>query len=222
MMSSPEADALRQRLESGELGDRLVAINQVRHLPPEEGFALLQVAIADGNARVRYSAVSQFDTVGTSDVAKAEALLRDRLLNDPEMDVKAAAADCLGALKITSAFEDLVQIYEGTSEWLLRFSIVAALGVLGDVRGFDVLAKAVEAETELERLAAISALGDLGDDRAIAILLPLVSDEDWQVRYRVAQALKGFGDQDDVKEAIATLAADPVEQVANEAKGSQG
>ena len=217
-MSSPKADALREQLETGELGDRLVAVNQVRELPPEEGFALLQVAIADGNARVRYSAVSQFDTVGTSDLAKAEELLRDRLVNDPEMDVKAAAADCLGALKITSAFEDLVKLYESTSEWLLRFSIVAALGVLGDIRGFEVLVRAVESDTELERLAAISALGDLGDERAITVLLPLVGDEDWQVRYRVAQALKPFADQDDVKGAIATLAEDAVEQVSNEAK----
>lgn len=218
MTLSPNAEALRHRLETGELGDRLVAVNEIRELPPEEGFELLQLAIADGNARVRYSAVSQFDTVGTTDLAKAETLLRDRLLQDSEMDVKAAAADCLSALKITSAFEDLVDAYNGTSEWLLRFSIVAALGVLGDARGFDVLAQALESDTELERLAAISALGDLGDDRAIALLLPLVGNEDWQVRYRVAQALKPFTAQEAVKAAIATLAADSVPQVAEEAQ----
>ena len=119
MTISPKAEALRSRLKTGDLGDRLVAVNEVRELPPEEGFELLQVAIADKNARVRYSAVSQFDTVGTADLAKAEALLRNCLLNDGEMDVKAAAADCLGALQITSAFEDLIKTYEETSEWLL-------------------------------------------------------------------------------------------------------
>ncbi|MGD1849470.1 MAG: HEAT repeat domain-containing protein [Cyanophyceae cyanobacterium] len=215
---SPKAEALRSRLETGELGDRLVAVNEVRELPPEEGFELLQVAIADSNARVRYSAVSQFDTVGTADVTKTEALLRDRLLNDGEMDVKAAAADCLGALQITSAFEDLIKTYEGTSEWLLKLSIVAALGVLGDRRCFETLEKALDSETELERLAAISALGDLKDDRAVPLLLPLVTDEDWQVRYRLAQALKPFAENDGVKGAIATLTEDPVPQVAAEAK----
>ncbi|MEM9772574.1 MAG: HEAT repeat domain-containing protein [Cyanobacteria bacterium P01_D01_bin.73] len=218
MPISPKAEELRQRLETGELGDRLVAVNEVRDLPPEEGFELLQVAIADDNARVRYSAVSQFDTVGASDLGKTEELLRDCLLNDAEMDVKAAAADCLGALQITDAFEDLIKTYEGTSEWLLKLSIVAALGVLGDRRCFETLEKAMESETELERLAAISAMGDLGDDRAIAVLLPLVTDEDWQVRYRLAQALKPFAANDEVKAAIATLAEDPVEQVSAEAK----
>jgi len=33
------------------------------------------------------------------------------LFNDPEPDVQAAAADCLGALKLTEAFEDLQQLY---------------------------------------------------------------------------------------------------------------
>ena len=218
MTPSQKAEALRRHLETGELGDRLVAVNEVRELPPEEGFALLQLAIADKNTRVRYSAVSQFDTVGTADLAKSEELLRDRLLNDNEVDVVAAAADCLGALKITSAYEDLAKVYASTSEWLLKFSIVAALGVLGDSRGFEILAGALKSETELERLAAISALGDLGDDRAIALLLPLVGDEDWQVRYRVAQALKPFKEREEVKGAIATLAEDSVEQVAAEAK----
>ncbi|MEM6503259.1 MAG: HEAT repeat domain-containing protein [Cyanobacteria bacterium P01_C01_bin.89] len=218
MTISPKAEALRSRLETGDLGDRLVAVNEVRELPPEEGFELLQVAIADKNARVRYSAVSQFDTVGTADLAKAEALLRNCLLNDGEMDVKAAAADCLGALQITSAFEDLIKTYEETSEWLLKLSIVAALGVLGDRRCFETLEGALESDTELIKLAAISAFGDLKDERAVPLLLPLVQDDDWQVRYRLAQALKPFADQNEVKGAIAALAEDSVEQVAAEAK----
>ncbi len=47
------------------------------------------------------------------------------------MDVQAAAADSIAALKLTEAFEDLQQLYHTTSEWLVKLSIIAALGEMG-------------------------------------------------------------------------------------------
>jgi hypothetical protein len=126
---SVSADSIKELLSSENLGDRLRAVNQIRELEPQIGLELVQIAIGDSSARVRYSAVSQMDTLGTQDLPLSLKILRG-LLNDPEADVQAAAADCLGALKLHDAFEDLQKLYQETPEWLVKFSIIATLGEL--------------------------------------------------------------------------------------------
>lgn len=218
MAVSPES--VKQLLDSQDLGDRLRAMNQVRELDNKTiALELALRAIKDPNARVRYSAVSQLDTLGGQDLNTSLNVLRDRLLNDPEPDVQAAAADCLGALKLTDAFADLAQVYHSTPEWLVRFSIIATLGELGDPRSFDLLKEALESGSELDKTAAISSLGDLGDPQAIELLAPFATNPDWQIRYRVVQALAKLGG-DRAKSLIEQLAQDEVEAVSQEAKNS--
>lgn len=215
MTITPES--VKELLNSENLGDRLRGVNHLRQLEPAIAFELVQAPINDSNSRVRYAAVSQLDTLGEQDLQTSYRILRDRLLNDSEVDVQAAAADCIGALKLTDAFEDLRQIYHSTGEWLLQFSIVAALGVFGDPRGFDLLAEALNSSTDLVKTAAISSLGELGDLRAIGLLVPYATDPDWQIRYRVAQALSRLGGEE-ARKTLETLATDEVEQVAKEAQ----
>ncbi|RAM50837.1 MAG: HEAT repeat domain-containing protein [Hapalosiphonaceae cyanobacterium JJU2] len=216
---SVNPESVKQLLISEDLGDRLRAVNQIRELEPTIGFELIQNAINDNNSRVRYSAVSQFDTLGGQDLDLSLSLLRDRLLNDPEPDVQAAAADCLGALKLREAFEDLQQLYETSNEWIVKFSIIATLGELGEPRSFDLLQQALSSDNELVQTAAISSLGDLGNTQAIPLLAPYATNLDWQIRYRVAQAL-GRLKGTDAKNILETLAKDEVEVVATEARKS--
>ena len=190
MSITPES--VKELLGSEDLGDRLRAVNQIRELEPPVAFELLQTGIADRNARVRYS-------LGGQDLPLALTVLRDRLLNDPEPDVQAAAADCLGALKLTEAFTDLQHTYHTTPEWLVKFSIIATLGELGDPRAFDLLKEALVSDNDLVQTAAISSL------------------QDWQIRYRVVQALSRLGGPE-AHSTIAALANDQVEAVAAEAK----
>ena len=215
MSVTPES--VKQMLSSEDLGDRLRAVNQIRELEPAIAFDLVQTAINDRNARVRYSAVSQLDTLGGQDLSTALTVLRDRLFNDPEPDVQAAAADCLGALKLTEAFEDLQQLYHTTPEWLVKFSIIATLGELGDPRSFELLTEALNSENDLVKTAAISSLGDLGNMQAIPLLVPYATDPDWQIRYRVVQALNRLGGAE-AHSTLENLANDQVEAVAQEAK----
>ena len=215
MSVTPES--VKQMLSSEDLGDRLRAVNQIRELEPAIAFELVQTAINDRSARVRYSAVSQMDTLGGQDLSTALNVLRDRLFNDPEPDVQAAAADCLGALKLTEAFEDLQQLYHTTPEWLVKFSIIATLGELGDPRSFQLLTEALNSENDLVKTAAISSLGDLGNMQAIPLLVPYATDPDWQIRYRVVQALNRIGGPE-AHSTLENLANDQVEAVAQEAK----
>ncbi|MEM6592750.1 MAG: HEAT repeat domain-containing protein [Cyanobacteria bacterium P01_C01_bin.73] len=214
---SPTPDSIKQMIESANLGERLSGVNQARELNPAAAYPLILQACQDDNVRVRYAAVSQMDSLGNCDRQQSLELLRHALLNDPEVDVQAAAADALGGLKMTEAFDDLQAIYEATDEWLLKFSIVAALGELGDARGFDLLALAIESDISLVSTAAIGALGELGDPRAIPLLLPYLNADDWQVRHRLAQALGQFNTPETIA-ALEQLSQDTSDTVADAAK----
>lgn len=218
MSITPES--VQQLLSSGDLGERLRAVNQMRQLEPAIAFGLIQTALADQNARVRYAAASQMSTLGGQNLPLALEILRDRLHNDPEADVQAAAADALGALKLREAFDDLQQVYQNTSEWLVQLSIVAALGEMGEPRAFELLENALHSKTELIQTIAITALGEFGDRRAIDLLTPYASHPDWQIRYRVAQAFARLGGSE-ARQTLEVLAQDEVEQVAQEARTAQ-
>jgi len=122
-------------------------------------------------------------------------------------------------LKLHAAFEDLQQLYHNTPEWLVQFSIIAALGELGDPRSFELLKEALSSEVELVQTAAISSLGELGDLQAVPLLVPYASSSDWQIRYRVTQALARLGGAE-AKSILETLVNDEVEAIALEAQQS--
>jgi HEAT repeat protein len=178
---------------------------------------MVKPLIKDSNPRIRYAAVGQLDPLGHQNPAEALVLLRDRLFNDPEVDVKSVAADVIGGLKLTEAYDDLQKVYETTPEWLLQMSIVATLGEMGDARGFHLLKIALNSENSLIRTAAISSLGDLRIPDALPLLLPLAKDEDWQVRFRLAIALGQF-EKAEVEKVLTELAQDSFEQVAKTAQ----
>jgi HEAT repeat protein len=204
-------------LTSADLGDRLRGVNEIRQLDPVIGFPLLQNPLYDSSARVRYAAVSQLDTLGHQDLVASLEVLRDRLHNDSEYDVKAAAADALGALKLTEAFPDLETVYHETTEWLLQFSIIAALGEMGDPRALPLLAIALKSTVELVQTAAIGAIGELRLPAGIALLQTVMTDADWQVRYRLAQALGNIGGTE-AQVLLRQLAQDLEPKVAEQAQ----
>lgn len=217
MTITPES--IKDLLASEDFGDRIRGLNQLRQIEPKLAFELVKPKITDKNTRVRYAAVSQLDTLGQEDTATALAILRDRLFNDPEADVQAAAADAIGGLKLTEAFDDLANVYHQTEEWLVQFSIIAALGEMGDVRGLELLKEALDSNNNLLQTAAIGSLGELGDTSAISWLIPFADNEDWQIRYRLVQALGRLGGEL-ARSTIERLTEDEMEQVAQEAKNN--
>ncbi|MBE9116693.1 HEAT repeat domain-containing protein [Lusitaniella coriacea LEGE 07157] len=210
-------ESVGQLLNSEDYGDRLTGLNQLRQIDPASAFQLIQPLITDPHARVRYAAVSQMDTLGQQDLKVSLELLRDRIKTDKEVDVRAAAADAIAGLKLTEAFDDLKELYQETDDWLIHTSILAALGEMGDPRGFEPLAEALNSDNSLLQTVAIGALGELGDDRAVPLLISFVSNEDWQIRYRLAQALSRLGGSQ-ARMTLERLAMDEVEIIAQAAK----
>ena len=200
-------DSVRALLHSEDYGDRIKAVNQLRQLDPAAAFDLVQLAAHDSNARVRYAAISQLATLGKQDLATVEPLLRRALTNDPEADVQAAAADAIAGLGLRQAYDDLAAVYHNSTEWLVQFSIVAALGELGAPEAFPLLEGALQSDNELVVTAAIGALGELGDDRAVPLLVTYTSHPDWQLRHRLGQALAAFN-QPEARAALEALSQD--------------
>lgn len=216
MSVTPES--VKELLNSDDFGKRLQAVNAMRSLEPAIAFELVQPAIVDPHDRVRYSAVSLLATVGNENREKSLAILRDRLLNDPEADVQAAAADSLGGLKLQESFDDLKQVYEAqTDSWIIRLSIIAALGELGEPRAFDLVKTALSDSNELVQTTAIVAMGELGNPEAIPLIASYISHPDWQIRYRAVQSLSQF-EGEEAHKALEVLAKDSVEQVAQAAR----
>lgn len=216
MSITPES--IQEQLQSQDFGDRLKAINQLRQIDPAIAFELIQPSVTDKNVRVRYAAVSQLASLGGQNPEVSLELLKTALA-DSEPDVQAAAADSIGALKLTDAYEDLEQLYRNTPEWLVSFSVIAALGELGDPRSFDLLKDALQSDSDLVKTAAIGSFGELGDARAVELLVPYATHADWQIRYRVVQAL-GRLNTPEARSTLETLTHDSVEQVAEQAKAS--
>jgi HEAT repeat protein len=210
--------SVKELLQAEDFGDRMRGINQLLQLESATAFELLQLVVQDKHPRVRYAAISKMDTLGGENLDASLEVLRDRLLTDPEPDVQAVAADALAALKLTSAFPDLEKVYRESPEWLVKFSIIAALGEMGDSRSLELLADAIASENELIKTAAIASLGELGDTRGVPLLVPLAGDPDWQIRFRVAQSLSRLKNEEAMT-ALNVLYRDSVEQVANAAKG---
>ncbi len=212
MSVTPES--VQALLTSDNYGDRLSGLNQLRELDRQQALELVQPLLADENVRVRYAAVSQLATLGEQNPEATTASLIKLLEEDKELDIKAAAADALGALHCKEAYPKLEAAYRASNDWVLQLSIIAALGELGNPAGFELLEEALQSETELVRISAITALGELGDERAIALLTPLARDGDWQLRSRVAQSLSNFKGNETAQSTLKTLTQDESEQVA--------
>jgi HEAT repeat protein len=206
-------DAIAAALASADYGDRLKAVNDLRQLEPAEAFELILLVLNDSHVRVRYAAISQMDTLGHVNPALTLEYLRHSLAHEAEIDVKAAAADAIGALKLTEAFEELKAVYEQSNDWLLQMSIISCLGELGDPRGYELLLRALESPEALIQLAAITSLGELGNPDAIPVLAQYLNHEDWQMRQRVVQAFSHLGGPT-VIPYLQTLSRDAMPQVA--------
>jgi len=115
-------------------------------------------------------------------------------LTDPDVAVRAEAAEACGRLRLVDAIPEL-------SEWLLdpqgetRAAAARALGAMNDSASLPALIRTLGDTTVEVRIAAIEALASLGGPEVITPLLGRLDDEDVTVRIAAAAALGGLGDE---------------------------
>jgi HEAT repeat protein len=208
---------LQPKIYSEDPRERMAAVVSIRSLGPDEATPLLLEATRDPLPMVRI-----FATIGLGKKKGEGAYERliDLLNNDPEVSVRAEAAGALGDLGDQRATEHLVRAYHEDVDWIVRYSVIVSLGLLQDIRGYDVIRDGLKAKENLLQEAAVGALGNLGDEKAQEVLFSLLPDAEGEMRYKIAKALGHLlndpktGDMPKCRSALEFLKKDADERVA--------
>ena len=127
-------------LNSDDYGDRLRAVNQFRELDNDAAFELAQLAANDDNPGSVTPPSASYRALPTAIQPLWKRSSSGHSLTILKLDVQAAAADAIGGLQLRGIYDDLAAVYHSSDEWLVQFSIVAALGELGEPNAFPLLA----------------------------------------------------------------------------------
>lgn len=188
-----------EQLASADFLERIRGINRIEEISTtsDRVSALVPMATEDPIQQVRYAAIariSNFDheELSSQDAEKVLAAARFVLLNDKEPSCQSGAADLIAGLKLSDGFDDLVDTFNRTTDWMLKFSIAAGLGEMGDPKAFGFLTEILEDNKEGQDLllitAALGALGELGDKRGIPVIEKYLENEDASIRERASIA----------------------------------
>jgi HEAT repeat protein len=194
--SAASADSDEDLLASPDFVKRMRGVNEVRtrcSTASEIIGLLVPLIAADSNPQVRYVAVSQVaglnaDEVSAEDGKRVLDVCLSMLSKDTDPSCQAGAADAIAALKLRDGFDALVDAFNSTSDWMLRFTIASGIGVLDHPRSFEFLTAVLEAAQpegdELLITATIGALADLGTVEALPIVGKYLDHPDVSVKER--------------------------------------
>lgn len=194
-----------QRLLDDPRGDvRLAALRAILRVAPARVAASLCLKRAsDGEARVRLEALTALSALGQRGDRRLIETLRQRLLEDADGDVRAAAAAALGRLSpsAASALPTLLAAL-GDRDYATQRAAALAIGALRPSLpdGVSRLTERLSDPTPGARGAVALALGALGPQAAPSVtpeLLKLLRDEVADVRAGAAEALGLLGPQVD-------------------------
>lgn len=195
-----EADG-EDLLASPDFVKRIKGVNEVRtriSATPDVVSALLPlISGSEDNPQVRYMAVSQLAGLPADEIAEDQGkMILDACMamvrEDTDPSCQAGAADAIAGLKLVEGFDVLVETFNTTSDWMLRFTIAAGVGVMGHPRSFEFLSAVLDSAApegdELLVTATIGALADLGDPQGLPIVLKYLDHPDVSVKERAGIA----------------------------------
>lgn len=194
-----------EQLSSEDFLERIRGINRIDEVDTvtDRIGLLIPIATDDPNQQVRYAAISRLSNFNSEDItpedsSKVLSAARYLILNEKEPSCQAGAADCIAGLKLMDGFDDLVQLYETTEDWMLKMSITAGLGEMGAPRAFEFLKDVLDEENPDLLLVAttIGSLGELGDKRAVDVVSKYLDADDSAVRERAAIAVANLKGED--------------------------
>ena len=213
MNDDPRLTEISAKLDSPNLGDRMVALASLRDVAAVDAVPLIKKVLDDPILQVRSMAVF---ALGVKPTAECYPILVNILENDPDYGLRADAAGALGYLGDQRAFEPLSRAFYEDTQWLVRFSATVSLGNIKDPRAEQLLTKALDSEEVVIQQAAISALGEIKAIDSVASILRFAQSTDWLVRQRLAEAL-GNLDTEKSHSALKYLAKDVHPQVSEAA-----
>lgn len=162
----------------------------------ERAIELLTSALAHADSRVRREALLALAKVGAGNESAVEdaGLLVYGMIEDPDPDVRLAAAMAAGALKVERALRPLIKLLDEENDSDVVVGILRALGQLGDPGAVQAIEKRAgtgffsRPPTDV-RIAAYRALHAIGTPHARSLLEAAREDKDPEVRAAVHQML---------------------------------
>jgi HEAT repeat protein len=167
------------------------AVTVLGEVEDERAVQHLTQVLAHTHPRVRREAVMALARIGNDDAAQ----LILGMLDDPDEDVRAAAAMTLGVLEVARSVRPLLDRLEREERPDVQVEILRALGQLGDPGVVAAVEKRAQpsrfSRTPVPvRIAAFRALAAIGTPHARAVLREGLDDREPEVRSAVRSTLR--------------------------------
>ncbi|MQA91930.1 MAG: hypothetical protein GEU90_17200 [Gemmatimonas sp.] len=172
----------------------------------QNGSGLMQLNLDASTRKVVIRALADAD-----EDPRAVAALIELLRNDPEPEVRVAAARGLGELEAPEAVEALSTALINDAHPGVRTAAAWALGEIEDELGVDALVAAMVDESPEVRRSAIHALSDIESFASVSGLTLALSDPDPNVRRTAARTLGDIDLEVAPPELIAALTDESAE-----------
>ena len=194
---SPDLDALRLAIASGDPVKAMPAITQLRHCSDDEAVPLLVLGTEQKPFLVRSLSCSG---LGYKRTEQGWAVLSELITADEDPNVRAEAANSLASYGVERAWPLLLSAFEADNAWLVRCSILSALAEQPEIDLTWLLELATMAIADADAIVRVSGAEILsrivregGSDsigaKARSFLQSLQQDSDHRV---VAAALNGL------------------------------
>lgn len=126
-----------------------------------------------------------------------------KVINDPNLQVRAMAIFALGAKPQPECLDLLMPILSGDEDYSIRAAAAGALGYLADTRAFEGLLRAFYEDTEwVVRFSAAVSLGNLQDPRAEDVLMQALKSDEPLFQQAAIAALGEIGALDSIGDIL--------------------
>lgn len=155
--------------------------------------AMLKMLESDAEA-IRAGAALVLGETGRKEAVQP---LIDRLLNDPEPEVRRDSAKGLAALADLTSEQDLIKAHKEDGTNSVKIQSALALGDIKGEAGIDVLIETLGSDNERNvRANAAKALGNAGSDKAVPALRKALGGNTAVIHFEAAEALRKITGED--------------------------
>jgi len=221
-MSSDRLNQIEINLRSNRIDRRKNALDELAQLPADIALPILEELATENDFALRCLAMMGFGNHLTESSFK---ILKNTLEQEPDSSVLAEAANSIFEFG-ESSIAPLQQLFERSSHWLVRQTVVSILVETNDPNVLlDIATKAIQDDVQTTKEVGILALSRLLNtplkQQALDLFTQLSQDTDWRTRWRTAIALTG-SDEPQAKQILAKLKQDENYRVVAAALDSLG
>lgn len=207
-MNQDPIEQIEINLRAETLNRRKAALDELAEFPAEIAVPVLQRLVSEKDFGLRRLAVMGFGNYTTE---ASFQTLEQIIQQEQDPNVLAEAANSIFEFG-DRAVPILQQLFEGSTDWLVRQTVISLLAETEHYKTLLSVAKlALEDNTETVKETGISALGQMLNSsfkgQALELLAKLARDKNWRSRWRVAHALQNSQDLQ-ARELIAKLQQD--------------